>query len=325
MSHFEQAPSASAKPATASNARLRDRSGRHYRLQRPQALTPTRHAPSITNVDPQYGLLAARPRPMRERIRAGFPLCYAGRGLARSPKIKPGEGNTMEIRPSGSAASRRAPCRLFHRQRLAGSNCRDTVAGQRAREPRSFSSPAARTTGTPIRPARRSVFSPASAGCRVSAGRSATCAPATSSGCAERETLARRRAAEDHGACRHHRSARRQIRRMAGKGDDQQYQAAAGKMLITMDEASTRRSTPLSPTGRGWGEGLGVAILGAEPPRPAAVRPTSPARGEVIIQPACAHLAALAPFFRGAWTGRAGHGKLPVRFTATTGFTNAGA
>ena len=38
-----------------------------------------------------------------------------------------------------------------------------------------------------------------------------------------------------------------------------------------------------------------------------------------------AHLAALAPFFGESWTGRAGHGKLLARFTAMTGFTNAGA
>src|SRR5262249_28616078 len=64
----------------------------------------------------------------KRRIRAGFPLCYAGRRTCAVCKIKPGEENAhgdTTIRLGGLAP--RAG-RLFHRRRLAGSDRRGAGA-----------------------------------------------------------------------------------------------------------------------------------------------------------------------------------------------------
>ena len=125
----------------------------------------------------------------------------------------------MEIRPSGSAASRRAPADYF-----TGAVWQDPIveapAPGNVRASVVRFEPSARTAWH-THPAGQTLYILSGVGRVRSSRRADPRRPRWRRRLvsAERETLARRRSADDHGACRHDRSARRQVCRMDGKGD----------------------------------------------------------------------------------------------------------
>ena len=108
-----------------------------------------------------------------------------------------------------------------------------------------ISSRARAPPGTPIRPARRSISSPASAGCRAPAVRCGKSAPAMCLVFARRETLAWRRSGHHHVPRGHHRNARRQICRMDGKSD----RSAVSVRRPVEPTALDHRAVRISPAG----------------------------------------------------------------------------